>query len=145
MNLNIEQINNILNDLWNFHLVLFGIALTIFTLLYSFILGKREELRGISEQVKLGVNSPLLSQKESFAIKYITRLKSANKHTALTILITFIFFVFSWISHRLVSDCYLQYKKTAVFLVASLTFIIIIYFIFIFIKIYQYYKAETKI
>lgn len=145
MNINIEQINNILNDLWNFHLVLFGIALTIFTLLYSFILSKREELRGISEQVKLGANSPLLSQKESFAIKYIARLKSANKHTALTILTTFILFGFSWVSHRLVSDCYLQYKKIAFYLVSSLTFIIIIYFFFIFIKIYQNYKAETKI
>ncbi len=145
MNLNIEQINNLFNDLWNFHLVLFGIALSIFTLLYSFILSKRDELREISEQVKAGIVSPLLAQKESFAKKYIKRLKSANNHTSLIIVITFVLFAISWVFHRLISDCNVEYKQKVLCFVLILTSLIIFYFIYIFIKIYKNYKSETRI
>ena len=145
MNLNIEQLNEILNDLWNFHLVLFGVALSIFTLLYSFILSKRDELKSISEQVKIGDKSPMLAQRESFAKKYIIRLKSANNHAALTILVTFILFLFSWFTQRLISDCNVQFKRISFYTISTLTILIIFYSIFIFIKIYNHYKSETKI
>ncbi len=145
MNLSIDQINDILNDLWNFHLVLFGVALSIFTLLYSFILSKRDELKGISEQVKAGDKNPLLTQRESFAKKYILRLKSANNHAALTILITFVLFVFSWLSQRIISDYNIQFKRISLCIISALTILIILYSMFIFIKIYKQYKSETKI
>lgn len=145
MNLNIEQINNILNDLWNFHLVLFGIGLSIFTLLYSFILNKRDELRGISEQVKTGNNSPILAQKESFAKRYIIRLKSANNHSAIIILITFILFIISWTSQRIISNDCIDLKKLMLFSISALTIIVVFYAIFIFMKVYKHYKQETKI
>lgn len=145
MNLNIELINDILNDLWNFHLVLFGVALTIFTLLYSFILSKRDELKGISELVKSGDKSPILAQRESFAKKYIIRLKSANNHTALTIIVTFGLFLLAWLSHRIISDDNIQFKSTSLYIISAMTIVIILYSIFIFIKIYRQYKSETKI
>lgn len=145
MSLNIEQINNILNDLWNFHLVLFGIALSLFTLLYSFILSKRDELRNISEQVKMGNNSPILTQKEVFAKKYITRLKSANNHSAIIIIITFFLFVISWISLRIISNTCIYPKKIMMFSISILTFFVVLYVLFIFIKVYKHYKQETKI
>lgn len=145
MSLNIEQINNILNDLWNFHLVLFGIALSLFTLLYSFILSKRDELRNISEQVKMGNNSPILTQKEVFAKKYITRLKSANNHSAIIIIITFFLFVISWISLRIISNTCIYPKKIMMFSISILTFFVVLYVLFIFIKVYKRYKQETKI
>lgn len=145
MNISLEQINNILNDLWNFHLVLFGIGLSIFTLLYSFILNKRDELRSISEQVKSGNNSPILAQKETFAKRYIIRLKSANNHSAIIILISFILFVISWVSHRIISDDCFCTKKIIMFSVSVLTILVVFYAIFIFIKVYNHYKQETKI
>ena len=145
MNLSIEQINEILNDLWNFHLVLFGVALSIFTLIYSFILSKRDELKSISEQVKIGDNSPIIAQRESFAKKYINRLKSANNHAALTILVTFILFVFAWFTQRLIPDCNIQFKRILFYIISTLTISIILYLIFIFMKIYNQYKSETKI
>lgn len=141
----IEQINDILNDLWNFHLVLFGIALSIFTLLYSFILSKRDELREIAEQVKTGNNSPILAQKESFAKKYILRLKSANNHSAIIILITFVLFIASWVSQRIISDDRFCLKQIMLASISILTIFVILYLILIFIKVYQHYKAETKI
>lgn len=145
MSPNIEQINNILNDLWNFHLVLFGIALSLFTLLYSFILSKRDELRNISEQVKMGNNSPILTQKEVFAKKYITRLKSANNHSAIIIIVTFFLFVISWISLRIISNTCIYPKKIMMFSISILTFFVVLYVLFIFIKVYKHYKQETKI
>lgn len=145
MSPNIEQINNILNDLWNFHLVLFGIALSLFTLLYSFILSKRDELRNISEQVKIGNNSPILTQKEVFAKKYITRLKSANNHSAIIIIVTFFLFVISWISLRIISNTCIYPKKIIMFSISTLTFFVVLYVLFIFIKVYKHYKQETKI
>jgi hypothetical protein len=145
MNFSVEQINEILNDIWNFHLVLFGVALSIFTLLYSFILSKRDELKSISEQVKFGVKSPMLAQRESFAKKYILRLKSANNHIALTTLVTFILFLFGWFTQRLISDNNIQFKQISFYIISILTISIILHTIFIFIKIYNHYKSETKI
>lgn len=145
MNLSIELINEILNDLWNFHLVLFGVALSIFTLLYSFILSKRDELKGISEQVKIGDKSPMLAKRESFAKKYIIRLKSANNHATLVILVTFILFVFAWFTQRFIPDCNVQFKRISFCIISTLTILIILYSMFIFIKIYNHYKSETKI
>jgi len=145
MNLSIEQINEILNDLWNFHLVLFGVALSIFTLLYSFILSKRDELKNISEQVKIGDNSPMLAQKESFAKKYIIRLKSANNHAGLTILVTFMLFTFSWFTLRIIPDCNIQFKLISFYAISFLTILIILYSMILFVKIFKQYKSETKI
>jgi len=66
--MDISFINNCLSDLWSFHLVLIGISLSIFTLLYSFILNKRDELKSISEQIKSSGKNPSIEQKERFAI-----------------------------------------------------------------------------
>jgi len=56
----IIYINSCLSDLLNFHFVLIGISLSIFTLLYSFISNKRNELVMIAEQIKKGDNNPML-------------------------------------------------------------------------------------
>jgi len=145
MNLSIEQINSILNDLWNFYLVLFGVALSVFTLLYSFIINKRDELRNISEQVKTGNKSPILAQKETFAKIYIYRLKSVNKSVINIIVFAFILLIISWYTLRIISINYFDLKKIAMFLITASTIFIILYSILIFIKIYNHYRAETKI
>lgn len=145
MKLSVEQLNEILSDLWNINLILLGVSLTIFTLLYSFILSKRDELRGISEQLKIGSNSMVLSQKESFAIIYISKLKSANNHAAIIILVTFMLFLFAWISLRIIPDSNINFKQFSVYLTGALTVVILIYSILIFVKIYKQYRFDTKI
>ncbi len=145
MNLNIEELNDLLNDIWNFHLVLFGVALSIFTLLYSFILSKREELKSIADQVKAGDKSPLLIQRESFAKKYIKRLKSINDHAAVTIVITFILFFASWVTRRLIPDNFFEAKRVVFYVIATITALVICYCIHLFFKLYRHYKSETKI
>lgn len=47
-------------DLWTLYLTLIGILLPILTLLYSFILSKKDELKLIAEQIKIDGITPLM-------------------------------------------------------------------------------------
>lgn len=139
----IDQINNILNDLWNLHLVLFGASLSIFTLLYSLIVSKRDELKYISDQLKNGGSNPILSQRESFINLYIRRLKTANKHVALILFVTFIMFISAWFTQRFVPDnCF---KFVLFYLFSTLTIIILFYASYIFFTILIHYNSDTKV
>jgi hypothetical protein len=145
MTLNIDYINDILNDLWNLHLVLFGVGLTVFTLLYSFILNKRDELRSISDEVKRGNNSPMLAQREDFAISYITRLKKANKHSFIAIIITFCLFVSGWISERIILDSAYNVKLVCFWVISFSSCVVLIYIGLIILKMHKHYILETRI
>ena len=140
-----NQINELYNDLWNFHLVLFGIALSIFTLLYSFILSKRDEIRNIAEQVKSGDKNPLLTQKENFAKKYINRLKSINDKIVVIVILSLIFFIISWIFQRVILDINSCLKLYSLYIIGSITICLLLYLIYMFTVIYKYYKDETTI
>ena len=62
-------------------LTLVGISFSIFTILYSLVLGKLELLRNIATQIKQGNKNPELKQSEHFCLKYIHRLKRMNRWT----------------------------------------------------------------
>ena len=64
---------NILNDITNFFLVILGIAITLFTVIYSFIVNKKEELIKINEDINIGKSSPYLQQKKHFNLVYIKK------------------------------------------------------------------------
>lgn len=141
---NIELLNEILNDFINFHLVIFGIALSIFTLLYSFILSKRDELKSISAQVKCGNTDPMLAMRESFAKAYIQRFRAINKHILIIACITFIEFILNWSTLRFIANtnCW---KKTLFVICVILTILTMIYIGYIFVRIYKQYREEIKI
>jgi hypothetical protein len=143
--MSITQINDFLSDLWNFHLFLTGIGITVFTLLYSFILSKRGELYTISQQIKSKGIDPTLKQQESFAKKYILKFKKANDQSVALIILGFSLFFFTWSSRRLVPDCLYQIKLYLLFCISSLTILTIGYLGVIFFKIYRNYTADTKI
>ena len=134
-----------LSDLWNFHLVLVGISLSIFTLLYSFILNKRDELKTISEQIKNGDKSPILVQKERFAIRYISRLKKFNTNCLFIFIFSTLFCCWSWVTLRIINDCQIMLKQWSMILIGVLTIILCLYVAFQFVKIYKHYNSETKV
>ena len=140
-----STINSNLYDLWNFHLVVIGFSLSIFTLLYSFILNKRYELKTIAEQIKSGDKSPLIFQKEKFAIKYIMRLKIFNKNCIYIFITSTILFCCSWIALRFVDDSQLLMKEIFVIIIEAFTILLCFYLASQFVKIYQHYNSETKI
>jgi hypothetical protein len=138
-------INDILSDLWNFYLVLIGISLSIFTLLYSFILNKRDELKTISEQIKNGDKSPTLLQKERFAIKYIFHLKKINTNCLYVFIFSTLLCCWSWVTLRMISDFQTIFKQWFMIIIGILTIILCFYVAFQFLKIYWHYNSETKV
>lgn len=50
--------STLLNDAWTVYMTFSGILISIITLLYSVILGKRSELEVYAEQTKLGAFRP---------------------------------------------------------------------------------------
>jgi uncharacterized membrane protein HdeD (DUF308 family) len=143
----IEFINDILNDLWHFHLIIIGIALSIFTLLYSFILNKIDELKAISEQIKIegSKTNPILVQRERFAVNYILRLKKINKGCILIFLISTMLFCVSWVTQRFVCNQCALFKKWVMLVMGILSILLCIYIVFQFFKIYKQYLYETNI
>lgn len=65
----------LLNDAWTVYLTFCGILVSIITLLYSFIMGKRNELYIYAEQSKLGSKDPLNKKRQMSASKYIKQMK----------------------------------------------------------------------
>lgn len=95
-----ELISNCFSDLWTLHLTSIGILLSLLTLLYSFILSKKDELKLVTEQIKLGDSSPLVIQKKNFAIVYIKRLVNINCQCFYILLISIFLASCSWIGMR---------------------------------------------
>jgi hypothetical protein len=83
----LELYNSILGDIGNFVLVVFGFSVTLFTVLYSFILGKREQLKEYGDKMKSGSQDPLIHQRHSNAKKFIERFKKFNNHLIVTLFI----------------------------------------------------------
>ena len=96
-----ELIQDCFSDLWTLYLTLIGILLSILTLLYSFIIGKKDELKLIAEQIKLDGATPLVNQRKNFAISYIRRLSGINQKCFLLLLISIIMDVLCWVGMRL--------------------------------------------
>ena len=57
-----EFYSTLLNDAWTVYMTFCGILISIITLLYSVILGKRSELEVYAEQAKLGLSDPQRSE-----------------------------------------------------------------------------------
>lgn len=138
---NENEIIAIINQVSNLQLAILGIAITVFTVIYSFIINKREELKNISTLIKDGNASPIEVQKSNFLAIHIRNFKNTNSSLIKIISVSFILFIYAWISSNF--KIYINQKTLYVILV-----IVAIEFIFIsivFIKIILKYKNETKI
>ena len=139
----IDIINSALSDVGNFVLVVFGFTITLFTVLYSFILNKRELLNEISDRLKSGEQDPLLYQRSSSSKRIIDRLKRLNSHLIVIIAITFITYFLCMLSKYFIDD--LCFKIVLIKIVGIITFFIISYVsIMLFLTIKDYIK-NTKI
>jgi hypothetical protein len=74
---------NILADISNFALVIFGFCATLYTVIYSFILNKKESLNEIIELLKLGEKVTLHTLKETSYSNYISRMRKFNSYIIL--------------------------------------------------------------
>lgn len=141
----INRINILLNDIWNFQLIIFGLAVTLFTVLYSFIIAKRDELREISELLKSGDQTIIIKPKEIFAKIYILKLKKINDHLFILIIVSFCTSLLGWISERFIPDCKIELKFYSLLFLLILTSLICIAIFIQSLKIYKHYKLSTQI
>lgn len=140
-----ELIQDCFSDLWTLYLTLIGILLSILTLLYSFIIGKKVELKLIAEQIKLDGATPLVNQRKNFAISYIRRLSGINQKCFLLLLISIIMDVLCWVGMRLS----FIFDNTILLwlLVITIIFTILIggYTVYLGYKLIKQYISDTKI
>lgn len=69
---------DLINDICTFSLSIFGIGITLFTVVYSFISNKREYMNEISHIITSGKACPETKAKYLIAEKYIQKQKRVN-------------------------------------------------------------------
>lgn len=139
----LELYNSILGDIGNFVLVIFGFSVTLFTVLYSFILGRREQLKEYSDKIKIGDKNPLIHQRHSNAKKFIHRFKKFNTHLIFTIFVD-LFIYFACISVKYFIDN-MRIKEISTMILGLLAFLIIIYVALMLTLTVKDYSRITKI
>lgn len=92
-------LNLLLQDCFSVHLAILGIGFSVFTLLYSFIYSKSNELEIYSNALKKK-NEPLYGQRFERCRIFIKRLSMINSKCIKVIIISSILCFFSWISSR---------------------------------------------
>jgi hypothetical protein len=140
-------VDEILENIWGIHLTLLGIALTIFTLLYSFILSKRDFIIELSEIVNQRGESPEIRRKHSNTINYIELLKGVNDKLVVIIIANFSLFLFSWTLRIIVPNTckWFGFKLIFFYVVSLLTILVLAYLIYLILKVYKHYKKSTKV
>lgn len=91
---------NLIEDSWTLHMAIISIAISIITLLYSLAIGKREELKILSDADKFGRNDPIIDAKISASLKYINLVKKTVSSCNLVLTLSVINAVLSWICAR---------------------------------------------
>jgi hypothetical protein len=134
------EIEKALNIIFGFEFGVFGITITLFTVIYSFMLNKRGELLIFNDIFKRKkTESPILNQKISFARSYIKKSKKLNLHLMILAVIsltismsTYFLILFS------INDC-------TVYVMLTFTFITLIYILTLLIVIFVKFLKETNI
>lgn len=108
----IELYNSVLSDIGNLVLVIFGFSVTLFTVLYSFIIAKREQLIEYSDKIKNGNKDLLILQRQSNAIKFIEKFRTFNKHLIITVFVDLFIYIACMLFKYLVCDLSVKEKAT---------------------------------
>lgn len=132
----------LLNDAWTVYLTFCGILVSIITLLYSFIMGKRNELYIYAEQSKLGSKDPLNKKRQMSASKYIKQMKSIIKWCVIMLVMSFSSCFISWLCIRfLTKELYFE----VLLIIVVLTLLIIAGTLGLIRRLIRQYNVDTKI
>ena len=132
----------LLNDAWTVYLTFCGILVSIITLLYSFIMGKRNELYIYAEQSKLGSKDPLIKKRQMSASKYIKQMKSIIKWCVIMLVLSFSSCFISWLCIRfLTKELYFE----VLLIIVVLTLLIIAGTLGLIRRLIRQYNVDTKI
>ena len=133
---------SLLSDAFTIYMTFSGILISLLTLLYSFIIGKRSELELCAETLKIGNNDPLIKKKQDNLIQQIKKLVRINNSVFIVLILSLIACVVSWVSIRFVPD---YYHFGALFLIGAISLIIISMTINMGRKLHINYKNDIKL
>lgn len=135
--------SNILNDITNFFLVVLGITITLFTVIYSFIINKRDELIKINEDINKGKSTPYIQQKRNFNLLYIKNFIKWNDHLIIVGIFSLLSFIICFITNRLITNEHIQLY---LFNISIVLFILtLLYLIVTLVYMYLNFKKKTKL
>lgn len=137
-----EFYSTLLNDAWTVYMTFCGILISIITLLYSVILGKRSELEVYAEQAKLGLSDTQMRRRHQITVKIIKKMVSINRWVFAILCVSLFNCILSWLSFRLLPQ---EYKRSALYLIGVLSIFILIITICQVRKLYIQYKQDTTI
>ena len=125
----------LISDMWNFHLAIMGIMVSIITLLYASLCGKVEELNSIKK-----LEEYFLMNRATAISNSIERLRKLNKQAMVGLVVFFCLFVLTTILKYLPQGCITKW-------IVVINAIITIVFLFLGAKtalgIYSQYQKET--
>lgn len=91
-----EILIKILNNIGTFAITMFGVEITIFTVIYSFIVSKRAYFKAINHDIKIQkTSSTYLHTERKFSVGYIRTLKKINKFVLILAAISLILYGWS--------------------------------------------------
>lgn len=137
-----EFYSTLLNDAWTVYMTFCGILISIITLLYSVILGKRSELEVYAEQAKLGHSDPLMRRRHQITVKVIKKMASVNRWVFAILCVSLLNCTLSWLFFRFLPQ---EYKRSALYLIEILSIFVLIITICQVRKLYIQYKQDTMI
>ena len=89
-----------LNNLWSFHLTISGILITLITVLYSFLLNKREQYLSYIHDSRIS-KGPIIKKRLTLTQKYIQDIKKVIQHCFILLIISLILAAISIVTSRL--------------------------------------------
>lgn len=140
-----SDLQNILGELTNANLVILGISITIFTVIYSFLANKKIDLNKLTNKINQSQSNPFDNQQKYFALKYIKQFSKTNEKFLHLIFASFALFLSIFIFNRFLIDTFQKFKELIFYIFCSLTFIVLLYFVYVFIDLIKKYKNELTI
>lgn len=136
-----------LSILLSIELGLFAIGITVFTVLYSFILNKKNDLLIYTELKRRQKvpNNTILDQKIAFSNKYISSAKKINSHVLILMFYTFILSCMLMLFIGLESFSLPKLTRYTTTISLILVILSLIYLLIVLIKVTIRYHKEVKV
>lgn len=131
-----------LNNLWSFHLTISGILITLITVLYSFLLNKREQYLSYIHDSRIS-KGPIIKKRLTLTQKYIQDIKKVIQHCFILLIISLILAAISIVTSRL--RTILNSDKIIYIIILSITILWLLFVICLSYKLIKRYREDSKI
>lgn len=133
-------IDGLQNDIFTISLSFIGIAISVFTLLFSFISNKRQIVVEMKDRINNGDKDPLLISRYKHGLRYIKRLGNLTKTCIILLCCSTLLCIFSWINFRII-------KSSGYICLFNLLLLtgIAAYAMYIIYKVYLQFKKEIRL